>query len=439
MVALKQDDRFKALDKVTQDIVKALQDNSSMFTSALQAQTDILLKHQESGTIAILEAIRLLRITVPECSQGNPAQLEALSTLSTMPPDQVLTALQEMASILDRRIASSQVSHRNLKHKQRDITQQSKLDALNFRSTALFEKHQRILIEWKPIKPDIQGYTATVIGQRVDDIARLLRQDGKPPELRTLNCLGYVVEFKTKEARYGFLYEIPGTGGDNPWSLAQLFCSPNSAPPVQDRIQLALTLAKALLLLHLCYWLHKSIRSHNILFFATELLKVDVSRPFLTGFDFSRSDEADPVTEIPGAAVEFNLYRHPDCQGLPVESVQAQNQSQSQATQSPPEDRPPFSKKFDIYSFGLVLVEISLWKTLANIKAEAVAEADYGADTPARFREWILDRVVPNVKNDLIDEYGEIVRVCLQGDLFDEEEAVVSFYLYVVKALEDLM
>jgi hypothetical protein len=51
------------------------------------------------------------------------------------------------------------VSHRNLKHKQRDITQQSKLDALNFRSTALFEKHQRILIEWKPIKPDIQGYT----------------------------------------------------------------------------------------------------------------------------------------------------------------------------------------------------------------------------------------------------------------------------------------
>jgi hypothetical protein len=107
LVALKQDDRFKALDKVTQDIVKALQDNSSMFTSALQAQTDILLKHQESGTIAILEAIRQLRITVPECSQGNPAQLEALSTLSTMPPDQVLTALQEMASILDRRIASS--------------------------------------------------------------------------------------------------------------------------------------------------------------------------------------------------------------------------------------------------------------------------------------------------------------------------------------------
>jgi hypothetical protein len=122
-----------------------------------------------------------------------------------------------------------------------------------------------------------------------------------------------------------FLYEIPGAIMNNSWSLAQLFTTRNFVHKVQEQINFALILSKAILLLHLCYWLHKRIRSHNVLFFAPNVEKIDLSLPFLAGFEFSRSEEPDPVTEIPGAVAEFNLDRHPDCQGLPVEFVLNQN------------------------------------------------------------------------------------------------------------------
>ncbi|KAH0559318.1 hypothetical protein GP486_004166 [Trichoglossum hirsutum] len=435
--ALEQSDGFRNLDATTREIAKALLENRDIFTAELQAHTDALLKHQDSQTAILLQhqdsgiaqIIDAIRANTPCQAPTTSLQLQILSTISTMPPASVLSALQNMASILDKRLGASQVSSRALKHKPRDLTLPSALDTANARSTAMFQRHRRVLIEWKSINPELSGYVAAVILQRVDDIARLLRQEGKPAEMRTLSCLGYVVETQNREARYGFIYEMPR--GEGPWSLAQLISSSHSAPTVEERVQLAATLAKALLLLHLSFWLHKSIRSANILFFSpTTTPPTTLTEPYLAGFEFSRSDDADPVTEIPGAVAEFNLYRHPECQGLPVEPVGSKDRASAK--------RPSFCRRFDIYSLGIVMLEIGLWRSAGEVKRDAVGSAGYGADTPDRFREWLLEEGVKEAERATDNiEYAKIVRKCLKGEAFeDDERAVQAFYLNVVRTLD---
>lgn len=209
-------------------------------------------------------------------------------------------------------------------------------------------------------------------------------------------------------------------------SLHRLIGDLQPVPSPQERAELALIPAKALLMLHLSYWYHKIIRSHNVTFFATEISSVKFNQPYLIGFEFSRANVGDAVKEIPGASNEFNLYRHPDRQGLPVRPV-----DNTQGT------RPPYSKKFDIYSLGVVLLEIGLWRRLVSVRAEATKDADYGADTAPRFREWALNHIVPKLEANMGPVYMEVVRDCLAGDLFEGEDgAVAALYTNVVGQLE---
>jgi hypothetical protein len=90
---------------------------------------------------------------------------------------------------------------------------------------------------------------------------------------------------------------------------------------------------------------HESFRSENILFFP-RLLKtqestksedrLDISRPWVMGFEFSRP-EFDFSSGRPDKDVARNIYRHPERQKQPQR---------------------PFSKVHDIYSLGVVLLEI---------------------------------------------------------------------------------
>jgi hypothetical protein len=413
-----------------------LLENRDIFTAELQAHTDTLLKHQDSQTAILLrhqdsgiaQLIDAIRASTQPQTPTTPLQLQTLSTISSMPPASVLSALQNMASILDDRLGASQVSHRALRRKPRDLTLLSEIDGDNARSTAMFQRRCRVLIEWKYINPDLSGYEAGVILQRVDDIARLLRQEGKPTEMRTLSCLGYVVEAKSKHAGYGFIYEMPGDG--DPWSLAQLIGSSRPTPAAQERIQLSLTLAKALLLLHLSFWLHKSIRSANILFFSPAATPpATLTEPYLAGFEFSRADDADPVTEIPSAIAEFNLYRYPEYQGLPVKPIGSKEDASA--------NRTPFCKRFDIYSLGVVMLEIGLWRGIGDVKRDAVGD---GAGTPEKFREWLLERSVAEMELAMNNsEYAEAVRKCLRGEVFeDDERAVEALYLNVVRVLDGM-
>ena len=92
-----------------------------------------------------------------------------------------------------------------------------------------------------------------------------------------------------------------------------------------------------------CSKVHESIRSENVLFSPTEhggTKLVNYGEPWLFGFNFSRPEsyfsdglaDYSPVNEI---------YRHPERQGRPEK---------------------PFMKVHDIYSLGVILLEIGAAK-----------------------------------------------------------------------------
>jgi hypothetical protein len=148
---------------------------------------------------------------------------------------------------------------------------------------------------------------------------------------------------------------------------ASKFC-----PPLEQRLALASTLCATLSELYLSGWLHKSIRSENILFpsagailsppspsssshqtpsqpqtIMQTWMQTILSTPLVSGFDYSRHESEWATIDRARTAGDIGaaIYRHPDYQGEAAEGYRVQ---------------------YDVYSVGLVLVEIALWMPLAS-------------------------------------------------------------------------
>lgn len=111
-------------------------------------------------------------------------------------------------------------------------------------------------------------------------------------------------------------------------------------PALEDRYRIAYALGLSLAILHTAEWLHKSIRSHKILF-TTQAGKIIWSRPYLAGFEYSRPDKPGETSEKPEESVHFILYRHLQSQGSPNVT---------------------YRKGFDMYGLGVLLLEVGLWR-----------------------------------------------------------------------------
>ncbi|KAI4214769.1 MAG: hypothetical protein LQ351_002845 [Letrouitia transgressa] len=135
-------------------------------------------------------------------------------------------------------------------------------------------------------------------------------------------------------------------------------------PNLEDRFRLALNLVSTVLHLHAKGLLHRNVNSNNILFFIRDPALSSMSkkpwkrgvirRPFLTSFD-QLSNDVDDEREEPFIA---NIYRHPK-----VERGQ----------------RSTFSEDHDIYSLGLVLLEIGLWMPISKLWKTRYTRADFKA------------------------------------------------------------
>jgi len=261
--------------------------------------------------------------------------------------------------------------------------------------------------------------------------------DNGPRESLELDSKG---EEEALDPRIGFVFEKPkdeGVSPDTPpISLFDLLSS-SPKPRVTDRIRLAHAVANCLLYLHSVNWLHKGLRSHNIVFFPTASKgkngtskKVDYSKPYLSGFDFARPARADEMTEIPGDVPAYNMYRHPSTQGQgfgPRES---------------------FRKSFDIYSLGVVLVELASWKTIDKVLGLEVGRMR----TAMKIRDTLLEESrIQEVGSNMGEMYESATKKCLAGgselgilETDDETSDAVAaklsmaFYEDVVKKLGDV-
>ncbi|KAH6679568.1 prion-inhibition and propagation-domain-containing protein [Halenospora varia] len=335
--------------------------------------------------------------------------------------------------------------------------QGSSPDLSELRSEALYDNGgsvQRVWIEWKEYDYQSPGSLSPppLIVDRVQRLASLLHHTPKPDAFRVPHCLGYFDNGPPDtdgggendedgvEPRIGFVFEKPKDKGVSPEtppiSLFDLLQT-RPKPRVTERIRLAHAIANCLLYLHSVNWLHKGLRSHNIVFFPSTTgdtygssQKIEYSKPYLSGFDFARPARADEMTEIPGDVPAYNLYRHPSTQGQgfgPRES---------------------FRKSFDIYSLGVVLVELAHWATIDKILNLDMKRMR----TTTKIKAMLLqERQVNEIGANMGEIYETATLKCLAGgpqlgieDNEDETNDTIAaklsmaFYEDVVKKLGDV-
>ncbi|ORY66249.1 prion-inhibition and propagation-domain-containing protein [Pseudomassariella vexata] len=273
------------------------------------------------------------------------------------------------------------------------------------RNKGYHEKSGTVLIEW--VEYDKLNLDEKFVHmRRLDDLARMMHSaTDRHPDLHTIDCLGYTDD--AESSRYGLIYKAPKASYS---TLHTLISSGElKTPDLNERIKLAQTLAVALWSLHSLDWLHKSLCSNNILFFppavstsathatAAAALVPDISAPYLVGFDASRPELDTEMSVASKNPSILDLHRHPkSLSGL---------------------SRRPYCKSYDIYSLGLVLLEIGLWKVL-----QTYYKPHYSAE---RWRDKVvLPVLVPGLGSKTGRFYRGVVERCLNvGDDISNEEA----------------
>ncbi|KAI5843083.1 hypothetical protein DFP73DRAFT_95441 [Morchella snyderi] len=224
----------------------------------------------------------------------------------------------------------------------------------------------------------------------------------------------------------------------NPRSLRDILVSlDHRNDPINVRIQLAKRLARTVSFVHSSNFVHKNFRPETIVIFESrgqsndQVFINEVGFPFLVGFQKFRSAATTHTTMMGDSAWERNLYRHPERQGEFPDEV--------------------YRMQHDIYSLGVCLLEIALWKSF-------VLYDDYS--TPRRPEDFqCLDKksgrevkeILVNMARELVpktlgNRYAEVTISCLKclddddGNDFDfmDEEGISVGVGYIERILGKL-
>ncbi|WKT48167.1 hypothetical protein QSH57_013072 [Fusarium oxysporum f. sp. vasinfectum] len=332
-------------------------------------------------------------------------------------------AAQEM------RNRSDTLHQRELLRSHRGIKNEKKLDNTTEYSTkrSLADFKSRninitpVMIEWICVPSSLSTEIKEASQNQIHDLALLLHSEKKPQEFRTLECIAMVdmPVAEEEDAQYGLVFKLEE--GQQVYNLLDLLSREGSAPKsLTERLKLVKLLSKTLLFLHLGSWLHKGIRSDNVLFLSSDISSVDLGAAYIGGFDYSRLFRETRLTQNVGDNRFQNAYRHPDHQGHPLHENG---------------ERPSFSYKADLYSLGVVLVEIGLWSPIIKLLDRRGCQNE-----DRNVRQAIFD-MIPEVRMKMGDAFADAASVCLRSDFQTGEAGQVesiqeAFYLSVVRLLE---
>jgi hypothetical protein len=252
----------------------------------------------------------------------------------------------------------------------------------------------------------------------------------KPATLHAPACVGYFDDRDVSGAdRYAWIFRMPeGSDYDTRVvSLHDILGRAGCKPSLSQRVAMASGLCKTVLNLHAVNWLHKGIFSENVVFHfggdedgdgggggGDAGLGYDPEKPVLSGFEYSRPDGTE--TTARDVDVVWDLYRWPGIQ-----------------RQAPTERNS--KKTYDLYSLGLVLLEIAHWEKLYTVmrlgeKAKAKAADPKVPNVPLEesrmVRDWLLGvktgapfeaagrpNPLKELRNIAGDRYWKVVERCL--------------------------
>lgn len=255
-------------------------------------------------------------------------------------------------------------------------------------------------------------------------VARLLAEDPQDlsgttgPNIGILRCCGIALPDVDGEL-HDIIFRLP-RAHQKPQTLRRALVA-GPLPTIASRVELALRLVTALNVIHRLDIIHKRIRPESIVLLKPEdtaiLQNESLGNPYLAGFCYSRmSLTYSDMKPLAGYHVPENIYYHPQHIGS----------SRFQA----------YQKSDDVYSLGVCLLEIGLWKSMARWveeKKEYVLDEywklgplDYvGPDRRPPSNIWDKRRtdLIAKAKNELPfvlgPIYTDVVVTCLE---FPERE-----------------
>jgi serine/threonine protein kinase len=262
---------------------------------------------------------------------------------------------------------------------------------------------ESVLIEYKDYPPILGGLEHSEIVKmqsnlktRINQLAGLLSSSGSN-KLGTLPFKGLVDQ--PSKSRHAFVFYFPADADiSSPESLHSVIETPssNNLWPLAARFKIAQDLARSIGAFHADGWVHKSVRSQSIAFFKHRSdKKLLLDSPYLVDFEYSRPESGSTLL-LRDNNDEKNLYRHPEIQDVA---------------------RSSFSKVHDLYSLGVVLLEISLWQTARTMLKRTGLEP--GAINPIGLQKMYIDRTKKRVAHLMGASYQSAVLACLESKYKD--------------------
>ncbi|KAI0969000.1 hypothetical protein F4678DRAFT_440617 [Xylaria arbuscula] len=287
-----------------------------------------------------------------------------------------------------------------------------------------------VIIEWTHCRTNINLDHI----YRRGNILQLLNDSNMFRKFNTLPSRGVVID--SKNDRIGLVFQIP-SALQGPIQEKTLLDLIDSTPyPVGQRFVLARALSIAVHNLQLVGWLHKSIRCDNIIFF-------DNSQPRKLENSNGTAKSNDPVdnkhrlpefsmpNRLPHDQIQtplklpdlyllgWNLSR-PDAPGESSQSIPTREykfkQVMSKLSSHPDllaegdECIPRFRLEYDIYSFGLVLLQIGLWRSLTFIRDRERYVSD------DEFHKLITGVYCDRLLSSMGEIYWRATKRCLDND-----------------------
>lgn len=274
------------------------------------------------------------------------------------------------------------------------------------------------VVEWYSYPPSMEtNGELRRASNRLAGLVRLTSMQGIPDTLRILKGICFVESGNF----LGLVSRLPDNANPTkqPVSLFSLIQRKGEAasdlrpPPLEARIRLSQQLAGSLHSFGLARWFHKDFNCRNIVFFRSKLVpsSVMLESPYITGFSISRPDAPNEVS-LNKDHENLSVYLHPD--------LRTRDHSA----------RPKYSRKYDVYSLGLVLLEIGLWRTLTPmIKSDL---------SPPEFKSQATRRCQRDLAFFTGSGFRDIVMRCLTCADEDSDETASSldnFYFSVVLEL----
>ena len=279
------------------------------------------------------------------------------------------------------------------------------------------------IFEARRVSADMPDDKLNDVRSDVMDLARVLSAEDVPNR-GILPCKGY--RFMESPLRQLVLEFQAPPGMRNPCSLRAMLLDKDFKGqilhPLNERLSLAKQLARAVLHVHSKKHVHKNIRPDTILLFENapiaggpgqrnpNAFPLSLGTAFLVGFERVRKQEADTVPIGNTDWIE-SIYRHPSRQGP-----------------AHPDDK--FNMLHDVYSLGVCLLEVAMWRSFVeidatgdrvnNTKACNLMEPAAGSGiprrllSPKRIQEKFIRDATNRVPNALGKRFGRVVVRCLR-------------------------